>query len=210
MRKSVLVVGHADADGHLITEQIRRNLAGIGGFEVRALVDPERTRDHRVWLKLENITEIEDADIVFFVDLMFSPNSFAEEAKALTNFIGDYSRKQFFLIDHHHLPLRLLTSAENLRVLYRPDVFECTLGPRSDMMVVAALCENQGPSVADIREPIHNTLEIGMRRAAAIGGGLPGENLLALLKENCWAGIAMLGRDNREFHRLRRGRRPPT
>ena len=210
MKQSVLVVGHADADGHLIAEQVRRNLASIERFEVRAVVDPERTMNHKAWLKLEDITEIEDADIVFFVDLMFSPNSFAEEAKALTNFVGDYSKKKFFLVDHHPLPLRLLAPAENLRVLYRPDVFECTLGPRSDMMVVAALCEKQGSWVADIREPIHDTIEVGMRRAAAIGGDLPGESLLALLRANCWAGISMLGRDDREFHRLPRGRRSPT
>ena len=210
MKQSVLVVGHADADGHLIAEQARRNLASIESFEVRAVVDPGRTKDHKVWLNLERLTEIEDADIVFFVDLMFSPNSFAEEAEALKNFVGDYSKKRFFLVDHHPLPLRLLASAENLRVLYRPDVFECTIGPRSDMMIVAALCEKQGSWVADIREPAHDTIEIGMRRAAAIGGDLPGERLLALLRADCWAGISMLGRDDREHHRLPRGRRSPT
>lgn len=210
MRQSVLVVGHADADGHLITEQVRRNLASIEEFEVRALVDPERTRNHRTWLNLESITEIENADIVFFVDLMFSPNSFVEEAQALTNFVGDHSRKTFLLLDHHPLPLRLLSRAENLRALYRPDVFECALGPRSDMMVVAALCERQESKVTDIKETAHDTMALGMRRAAAIGGDLPGEGLLALLREDCWVGISMLGRDDREFHKLPRGRRSPT
>ena len=210
MKQSVLVVGHADADGHLITEQVRRNLASIERFEVKAVVDPERTKNHKVWLNLESLTEIEDADIVFFVDLMFSPNSFTEEAAALTNFVGDYSKKKFFLVDHHPLPLRLLTPAENLRVLYRPEVFECTLGPRSDMMVVAALCEKQASWVADIRLPTHDTIAVGMRRAAAIGGDLPGESLLALLRADCWDGISMLGRDDREFHWLPRGRRSPT
>ena len=210
MKQSVLVIGHADADGYLITEQVRRNLSSINRFDVRGLVDPERTRNHKVWLNLESLTEIEDADLVFFVDLMFSPNSFTEEAEALTNFVGDYSKKKFFLVDHHPLPLRLLASAENLRVLYRPDVFECALGPRSDMMVVAAIYEKQRSWVADIRSPVHDTMEVGMRRAAAIGGDLPGESLLALLRADCWAGIAMLGREDREFHSLPRGRRSPT
>ena len=207
MKQSVLVIGHADADGHLITEQVRRNLAGIKNFDVKAVVDPARTKDHNVWRALDAITEIEDADIVFFVDLMFAPSSFAEEAKALINFVGDHSKKKFFLIDHHPLPLRRLSSAGHLRVLYRPDVFECTLGPRSGMMVVAALCERQASRVADIKEPIHDTLAIGMRRAAALGGDLPGKKLLALLRSDYWSAIKMLGEDDREFHRLPRGRR---
>ena len=207
MKQSVLVIGHADADGHLITEQVRRNLAGVKNFDVKAVVDPVRTRDHNVWRALDSITEIEEADIVFFVDLMFAPSSFAEEAKALVEFVRDHSKKKFFLIDHHPLPLRRLSSADRLRVLYRPDVFECTLGPRSGMMVVAALCERQSSRVSDIKESIHDTLAIGMRRAAALGGDLPGKKLLALLRANCWSAIKMLGEDSSEFHRLPRGRR---
>ena len=210
MKQSVLVIGHADADGHLITEQVRRNLAGIKNFDVKTVVDPARTRDHNVWRALDSITEIDEADIVFFVDLMFAPSSFAEEAKALVTFIHDYSKKKFFLIDHHPLPLRRLSSADHLRVLYRPDVFECTLGPRSGMMVVAALCERQSSRVSDIKETIHDTLAIGMRRAAALGGDLSGKKLLALLRADCWSGIKMLGEDSSEFHRLPRGRRSPN
>ncbi len=73
MRHSVLVVGHADADGHIITEQVRRNLALIDTFDVKTVVDPLRTKDHKAWMKLETLTEIDDSDIVFFVDMMFAP-----------------------------------------------------------------------------------------------------------------------------------------
>ena len=207
VKQSVLVIGHADADGHLITEQVRRNLSSIKNFEVKTVVDPVRTKDHKVWKSLDTITEIEDADLVFFVDLMFAPNSFDEEAEALVKFVSGHKDKQFFLIDHHPLPLRRLSPASQLRVLYRPDVFDCALGPRSGMMVVASLCEGQKKQVADIREPIHDTLAVGMRRAAALGGDLPGEKLLALLRANCWSEIKRLGEDSREFHRLPRGRR---
>ena len=75
---------------------------------------------------------------------------------------------------------------------------------------MAALCERQNSFVAGAKEPIHDTIALGMRRAAAIGGDLPGENLLALLQGNCWDELEMLGRDEREFHRLPRGRRSPT
>lgn len=208
MTQSVLVVGHADADGHLIAEQVRRNLSLIERFDVSVVVDPQRTKDHKAWTRLDELTEIEDADIVFFVDLMFAPMSFDEEAKALVAFVNQHSDKQFFLVDHHPLPLRYLSAADNLRVMYRPDVFECAIGPRSGMMVVAALCEGQASKVADIREPIHDVLATAMRRAAAIGGDLPGEKLLALLHNDCWSDLARLGEDDKSLHYLPRGRRP--
>jgi len=208
MKQSVLVIGHADADGHLIAEQVRRNLSLIDTFDVSVVVDPARTKDHKSWLKLDEITEIEAADIVFFVDLMFAPMSFDDEAKALVSFVNRHSDTQFFLIDHHPLPLRKLAAADNLRVMYRPDVFECAVGPRSGMMVVAALCEGQGAKVADIRMHAHDVLALGMRRAAALGGNLPGEKLLTLLQFDCWSGLARLGEDDRRHHFLPRGRRP--
>lgn len=207
MKQSVLVVGHADADGHLITEQVRRNLSLISTFDVSTVVDPARTKDHSAWRNLDAITEIEDSDIVFFVDMMFAPSTFVEEARALVDFVNDRPDTRFYLIDHHPLPLRRLAPAENLRVMYRPEVFDCAIGPRSGMMVVAALCEGQRANVADISEPVHDMLTLGIRRAAALGGPLPGEKLLALLRSDCWAELLKLGEEDREFHRLPRGRR---
>lgn len=207
MKQSVLVVGHADADGHLIAEQVRRNLALIETFDVSTVVDPVRTKDHNAWLHLDTISEIDDADIVFFVDMMFAPASFVEESRALVDFVEDHDDKRFFLIDHHPLPLRRLAPAENLRVLYRPEVFDCAVGPRSGMMVAAALCEGQRTNVADIKEPVHDALAMGVRRAAAIGGPLPGEKLSALMRSDCWGALVSLGEEDREFHRLPRGRR---
>lgn len=210
MKQRVLIVSHADADGHLIAEQTRRNLDLIPSFEVMTVVDPERTRDHKVWTRLSAIKEIDDADIVFFVDLMFAPTTFAAEANALVDFVRERPDKKFFLIDHHPLPLRRLDPAANLRAIYRPDVFECAIGPRSGMMVIAALCEKQGSLVADIKQPSDDVLALGMRRAAALGGPLPGAKLLALLRSGYWHGLAELGRDEPAYHRLPRGRRPSS
>jgi hypothetical protein len=204
-----LVVGHADADGHLIAEQVRRNLALIDTFDVKVVVDPARTKDHKAWTHLDAIKEIERSDFVFFVDLMFAPSSYAEEADAVTDFVCSHPDKRFFLVDHHPLPLRRL-EADNLRVLYRPDVSECAFGPRSGMMVVAALCENQKEEVAEIKEPWHDVLARGMRRAAAHGGPLPGEKLLALLRANRWGDLLQLGNDAPHYHRLPRGLRPSS
>lgn len=207
MTHQVLVIAHADADGHLIAEQTRRNLDLIKGFGVQVVVDPARTKDHRVWTHLDAVKEIENADLIFFMDLMFAPETFAEEADALVDFVQRRPDKKFFLVDHHPLPLRRLGLADNLRAMYRPDVFECAIGPRSGMMVVAALCENQGPEVADIKQPIHEVLAVGVRRAAAHGGQLPGQKLLALLRSDRWDSLLQLGKDDPQFHRLPRGRR---
>jgi hypothetical protein len=76
------------------------------------------------------------------------------------------------------------------------------------MMIVAALCERQIAEVSDMKNPIHEMLAIGVRRAAAPGGPLPGEKLLALLKADRWESILQLGEDEPEYHRLPRGRRP--
>jgi hypothetical protein len=208
MMHKVLIVGHADGDGHLISEQVRRNLSLIDSFDVSVVVDPLRTQGHKSWLKLDAIYEIKEADYVFFVDLMFGPQSYVEEANALVKFAEAFPEKHFFLIDHHPIPLARLAPAANLRVMYRREVSECVLGPRSGMMVVAALCEHQTEEVADIKTPIHDALAVGMIRAAAHGGPLAGEKLLALLRADKWDALFQLGTDDAQYHYLPRGRRP--
>lgn len=207
MNTRALVIGHADADGHMIAEQSRRNLALIPRFDVDVVVDPLRTQGHRLWTRLESIPEIEKAEMVFFIDLMFGPATFAEEADSLVRFVQMRPTKRFYLVDHHPIPNRRLQRAKNLRVAYRPDVFECTFGPRTGMMVVAALCENQGGLVADIKGHEHDLLALGVRRSAAHGGELPGARLLALLRANQWEILKIVGEDDRSSHRLSRGRR---
>lgn len=208
VKHQALVIGHADADGHLIAEQVRRNLILTGVFDVDVLVDPERTRDHKSWLKLASFPEIDKADFVFFMDMMFAPGTFDIESSALVEFLSARPDKRFFLIDHHPLPERRLGRAANLRMAYRPDVFECAIGPRSGMMVVAALCQDQSREVADIKSALHVDLAVGVRRAAALGGSLPGKKLLALFEADRWDAILRLGKDDAKYHRLPRGRRP--
>jgi hypothetical protein len=75
------------------------------------------------------------------------------------------------------------------------------------MMVVAALCERQTAEVSAVKTPAHEALALGVRRAAAPGGPLPGEKLLALLQADQWDALARLGTDAAQLHRLPRGRR---
>lgn len=206
--RNVLVVSHADADGHVIAEQVRRNLALVPTFHVSTIVDPERTKDHKTWTKLDAFPEIETAELVFFVDLMFAPASFTAEAEALVEFVSKRPAKRFFVLDHHPVPFRLLERAPNLRALYQRDVVDCTFGIPSWMMCIAALLEKQHTRIGSLTTDTHKQLAEGIRRAAAPGGPLPGEKLLNLLRFECWDELVGLGLDDATNHRLPRGRRP--
>ncbi|MBS0221805.1 MAG: hypothetical protein JSR91_13795 [Proteobacteria bacterium] len=208
MSGRVVVVSHADADGHIIAEQTRRNLQRISRYKVRVVVDPKRTQNHRVWTRLNELPEIDKADTIFFMDLMFGHETFPQEAACLVDYARAHSDKRIFLVDHHPFPLRRLEAASNIRAFYRHDVADVALGPRDGMMIVAALCEHQHREVAAYRTKVYDDLALGVRRAAALGGNLPGDNLLALLRHDCWQALLDIAHEDRSKHPLPRGRRP--
>jgi hypothetical protein len=76
------------------------------------------------------------------------------------------------------------------------------------MMIIAALLEKQETRARAIKKPVHDVIAKGMQRAAAPGGPLAGEKLMALLHFDRWREIEELGRDDAEKHPLPRGRRP--
>lgn len=211
MSRRVVVVGHADADGHVIAEQARRNLVALG-FDVTTVIDPARTKDHKTWLHLRDIPEIEDGEMVCFVDLMFAPTTFGQEADALVHFAKARPRKKFFVFDHHPLPLRRLSAAANVRATYYQDVVDCTVGPASPMMIIAALCEPQPTRATKEKTPVDAAIARGVKRAAAIGGPitLAGDKLAALLRFNRWKDLEALGREDASKHDMPRGRRRAT
>lgn len=207
---NVLVVGHSDDDGHVIAEQARLNLSLVPSFNVSVVVDPKRTYGHRSWLSVGKMDEIAAADLVFFVDLMFSPATFIEEAAALTSCAASHPDKRFYVIDHHPLPLGRLYAAANVRAVYRPDVFECCVGLPSGLMIVAALCERQNETVGNLKNEFHTVVARGMKRAAAPGSVIPGEVLMKVIAGRRWDLIAAVGSEEPSYHRLVRGRRSPN
>jgi hypothetical protein len=83
------------------------------------------------------------------------------------------------------------------------------IGPRSEMMRIAALCERgQWTRVEETSSPAEKAIAVGVRRAAAPGGGLPGAKLSALLRQDgYWSEFERLGHEPNEKHKLPRGRR---
>lgn len=204
----LVVFGHADADGHVIAEQTRRNLSKLKSFDVRTIVDPYFTEGHRSWNRLVEFEFNKAPDIIIFVDLMFSPASFSQEVKGLIHFSERFPSSRIIIIDHHPLPLSKLTAAKNVTPIYRPVVANCTIGPRQDLMVLAALDENQAHTVVDRTKHFYKEMVVGLRRAAAPPGALQGQLLMSLLQHDYWPLLLALGRDDKVFHRLVRGRRP--
>jgi len=127
--------------------------------------------------------------------------------------------KRFFVFDHHPLPLHRLSAAKNVRATYCRDVFDCTVGAPEPMMIVAALCEKQHSRVRDssaidtmitagvTTKPVDALIAKGVKRAAALGGALPGPKLSALLRFGHWKELKQLGSDDATKHSLPRGRR---
>lgn len=207
MKKKVLVIGHADGDGHVIAEQTRRNIARINSFDVDVFVDPKLTKGHQSWLTLGEIEQIKDFEIIIFVDMMFSPSDFIKEANSVVKFAISNPSKRFFIIDHHPLPINRLYGATNIRAVYRPDVMECCIGPISGLMLLAAINERQFQFIRNLYTDDMEVVEKGLRRAAAPGGEMAGSRLLALVRNDCWEMLYALGHDDAAYHRLVRGRR---
>jgi hypothetical protein len=213
MKRTALVVGHADADGHIIADQLRRQLSAIPSFQVTVRVDPKLTEGHRAWTRLHKvIPDDENYDIVFFADLMFAPKSFHDEADSLVSFAQSRRGTRFYVLDHHPLPLQRLQRAQNIRAVYRDDVVDCSLGGSTEApsweMVVAALCEKQPTRVMSASNHRQRMVAKGMRRAAALGGTLNGPMLMAIVGAGEWDEIAALGEEDNSLHHLPRGRRP--
>lgn len=205
-----LVVGHSDADGHVIAEQTRRNLSHISNNQVDLFVDAQLTSGHRAWKTVDQINQVSDADVIVFVDMMFSPIGFAEESSALVQLAKRNSEKTFIVIDHHPLPTSRLSEADNIRCVYRPHVVECTIGPRSDLMVLAAMDEKQDHLVEHRIKDYYPVLVQGLKRAAARGGPLQGKLLGLLIRHDMWDTLFELGADDKAYHRIVRGNRPKS
>jgi len=203
--RRMLIVGHADADGHLAAEQSRRNALRSGARACQVFIDAKRTAGHRIWRNHLPEIPIQGADTVVFVDLMFHPGKVAEDVSALADLARENPEKTFMAIDHHPVP-GLPALPANLSICFTPAVYTCCFGAPSDLMVVAAICDrDEEPILAMIDETMRRRA-LGVKRASA-DRDLAGEKLLRLLATDRWDLIEQLAEEPRDMHRWVRGRR---
>ena len=197
---SAILFGHADADGHLATEQSRAWLAQRG-ISVTTVVSAA-TRNHSFWRKLPEF-DLSDHGLVVTVDIAFK---FRDPRDSLTRLLSVADRqpsKQFIVIDHHPL-LRPPKHRQNVQLVEVSDPYHCCLGePDPELMQVAALSDG-GPT-AVVPTPLLEKRALGVKRAAADTGGVTGDVLLELVRERRWDFFEALANESRSMHRSARG-----
>ncbi len=207
--RSVLVVGHADGDGHLAAEQTRRNALAAGANECDVVVDPKITRNYKFWLTNLSCLDYRRYDSIFFVDIMFHSHFVSDSIEALTELARKYPEKNFSCRDHHEIGMDHVLP-DNLSIQFSSTVFECCFGEPSELMLIAAICDYEPEPVLEHLQPIHYLRARGVQRAAADYSRLAGVNLMALLRNDCWDIIEEIALEDDHHHKTVRGIRPKS
>lgn len=200
--ESVIVFGHADADGHLAAERTRDWLKQRD-YSVDIVVSPD-TRNYRFWDKLQNFN-LTEYDVVVFVDIAFRFRNPLESLVSLLKVADAQPERQFIAIDHHPL-LRPQVPRYNLQLFDVADPYDCCLGvPDSELMQLAALCDGSETVISPT--PLLNKRALGVKRAAADIKGVAGDGLLMLIRERQWDFFEALANEDQNLHRSARGLR---
>ncbi len=203
---SAIVFGHADADGHLATEQSRTNLQALG-IDVKNLVITPETRNYRFWERTFANWNFKCGQMVITVDIAFSFQDPLRSLETVLTTVDSNQTTQFVVIDHHPL-MQPKAPRPNLTLLEADSVYQCCFGPPTDeLMVVAAICDGDEKSVLSRISPKFEKRAKGVRRAAADTQGLAGTKLLRLLRHRQWKFFEALAEEPSEFHVTARGRR---
>lgn len=204
--RRLLVVGHADGDGYLASEQSRRNALSCGATSCDIFIDPRITSGYRFWDRHLEEFDMGDADTVVFVDLMLNYKSPRDSFERICARATSDPDRHFIYIDHH--PISDLPAAPgNLEIRFSEIVYQCCLGDPSELMLIASICDRDEAPVRDHIEDLHRLRAVGVSRAAADRRGLAGAPLQQLLREDRWDILDALGQEDREFHRIVRGAR---
>ena len=198
--RSVILFGHADADGHLATEHSRDWLVRRG-FSVTTVVS-SATRNYRFWGNLSKF-DLSNYDMIVTVDIAFRFRTPHDSLARLLDVTDNYTDKQFIVIDHHPL-VKPEETRSNVQLIDVQDPYDCCLGePNPELMQVSALCD--GAPTAVQATPKLSKRALGVKRAAADTRGVAGSGLLKLIREYRWAFFEELAEEEREMHRNARG-----
>ena len=197
---SAIVFGHADADGHLATEQTRDWLAHKG-MDVTTVVSSE-TRNYRFWGKLPKF-DLTEFEMVVFVDIAFN---FRDPSDSLTRLleVSDTQPDKHFIVIAHHSLVHPRPPRQNVQLHEVADPYDCCLGvPTPELMQVAALCDGAPTTISP--NPLLEKRALGVKRAAADVSGVAGTGLLELIKKRRWDFFEALAEEDQEMHRTARG-----
>ena len=197
---SVILFGHADADGHLAAEQSRDWLVERGA-KVTTVVSAE-TRNFRFWEKLPKF-DLSGFTVVAFVDIAFRFRDPGDSLDRLLAVSDRQSQEHFIVIDHHPL-VHPSSPRKNVQLVEVSDPYDCCFGsPNPELMQIAALCD--GASTSVMPTPLLRKRALGVRRAAADLYGVAGNRLLELIRSRRWDFFEALAEEDQEMHRSARG-----
>lgn len=205
----VLLVSHADADGHIIAEQSRRNLVRAG-HDVDLFIDRELTKGYRLWDKLSSVPVQDEHDTVIFLDLMLNPKDPESSVDYLADLAKRHARKQFFLLDHHPMPTWEGKQRENLEISFSNRVYDCCVGTPSWLMAIAALCDRDEEALSDRPNENQRLVAQGVMRIMADQRRFVGFPMIALLATDRWDLMRHAALEQPNSHKQMYGHRTKT
>ncbi len=203
---SAVVFGHADGDGYLAAEVSRQNLIADGWIVSDVVVDPTKTPNYTFWENHFQQWDFSHTDLVVSVDIAFDFKNPTRSCEALSHRAWQFPDTRFLVIDHHPLTAGQWMPP-NLNLVEADSAFRCCYGTPNDLMVIAAICDNEMKSVRHLASDAHATLAKGVARAATDVNGVAGERLLGLIERQQWAWLFELGQEPADMHRTVRRKR---
>jgi len=206
VKDSALIFAHSDADGHLAAVQTKEHLLDSGCKTVHTFVDRRYTRNWTFWENAFQAADFGDASLVVVVDLMFKPQDPESSLEALFYRAKKERKRSFIVIDHHSYS-RHISGRNNVRIDIVPSVYQCCLGPPSDLMLVASICDKDEQPVKALLSLTHHKRALGMKRAVTDVDGFAGPLTLRLLEQRYWQIFENLADEPADYHRTFYGNR---
>jgi hypothetical protein len=205
-KQKVLIFGHSDADGHIITQQSIENLEKEDFFVQKVVVNNKITKNYKFWEKSFAQYDFEKFDVILVVDIMFEPKNPIATFNVIKKCAENNTSKQFIIIDHHPIK-NLPKTPENLKLTFTNSVYKCCYGKPSDLMIIASICDKDEKPVQAMVSEFYRNIAKGITRAATDHNGLAGNLLIHLIKKRAWLIFETLANEPPSFHKTFYGNR---
>lgn len=206
MSNRAIIFSHADADGHVIAVQSKRNLIKAGYEVIDVVVDPVLTRNYRFWEDHFQAADFGDSDHVFIFDIMLNSKNPTTSLEAIASRAKSERTRKFSIIDHHPAELRFELPA-NVSLQLVDAVYDCCYGEPTELMYLAAICDKEAASVRDRISEWHLKVAKGIHRAVTDRKRIAGRILLDLIETGQWGVFRALADEPDSLHRTMYGNR---